>query len=378
MKEIKRCTRCIMDNASDSTIHFDAEGHCNYCTKALSEIGKVYFPGTTELHAGNDRLDALIAKVKEEGKGKKYDCIMGFSGGLDSSYLAYLGYKWGLRVLAVHIDDGYDTEISKSNLKKLVKATGVDYEVVTPDAEQFNALTLAYLKAGVPNIAVPQDNVLFAFLYWKMKEYKIKYFLSGGNFSLECILQRGNTHSAMDIENIKDIHNKFGKKPIDKLIFISTFEKIVDQYLRGIKSPRPLNYVDYNKERAFHELYDFCGFEYYGRKHLENILTAFAQLYWFPKKFGVDKRTSHLSSMIVSGQMTREEAMLEYSEPLYDEAMMSEYIGIIKDKLHIDDKEFERIMESPAHQHTDYKTEDETVSYKLFQALLKAKHKIKG
>ena len=124
-----------MDNASDDTIVFDAQGRCNYCTDALAAKKTIYFPGTIELHQGNTRLDALIDAVKAEGRGKKYDCIMGLSGGLDSSYLAYLGYKWGLRVLAVHIDDGYDTDISKANLQKLISATGFDYEVITPDAE---------------------------------------------------------------------------------------------------------------------------------------------------------------------------------------------------------------------------------------------------
>ena len=366
-KELIRCTRCIMDNSSDDTIRFDEHGYCNYCTEALAEIGKVYFPNAE----GEKKLNELLTKIKEDGKGKKYDCIMGLSGGLDSSYLAYLGHKWGLRVLAVHIDDGYDTEISKGNLQKLVKATGFDYEIITPDAEQFNALSLAYLKAGVPNIAAPQDNVLFAFLYKKMKQYKIKYFLSGGNFALECILQQGNTHSASDVVNIKDIFKKYGKGKINKLKFISSIQRGFDAKFKGIRSDRPLNFIDYNRDRAFKELYDFCGFEYYGRKHLENIFTAFAQTYWFPKKFGVDKRTSHLSSMIVSGQMTREEALKEYSEPLYDEKMMDEYIKFIEKNLGITDEEFKAIMDAPTHQHDEFKTENKTLRYKLLKHLFK-------
>ncbi len=344
------CTRCIMNDASDEWILFDEEGHCNYCNMAYGYIGKIYFPNDE----GKKKLEQLLSEVKESGKGKKYDCIMGISGGLDSSYLAYLGYQWGLRVLAVHIDDGFDTEISKSNLNKLVSATGFDYEVIKPDAVQFNDLTLAYMKAGVPNIAIPQDNVLFAFLYKKMKEYDIKYFLSGGNFALECILQRGNTYHAFDVTNIIDIHNKFGKEPIDKLELLSNKQREEDQKKLGIESPRPLNYIDYNREKAFRQLKEFCGFEYYGRKHLENILTAFIQLYWFPKKFGVDKRTSHLSSMIVSGQMTREEALREMEEPIYDGEMMERYIVKIKKNLKITDEEFDEIMSAPVHQHEEY------------------------
>lgn len=365
MSNIRRCTYCIMDNSSDPTIRFDELGRCNYCREKIKEIGKIYFPN----EEGKKRLDKLLEKIKEDGVGKKYDCVMGLSGGLDSSYLAYLGHKWGLRVLALHIDDGYDTDISKQNLKKLVEKTGFDYKIIKPDKNQFNNLLLAYMKAGVPNIAVPQDNVLFAFLYKEMKKNKIKYFLSGGNFALECILQKGNTYKATDVVNIKDINKKFGKESLGKLNFISTLQKIWDEKIMNIKSPRPLNYIDYNRERAFKELEEFCGFEYYGRKHLENIFTAFTQLYWFPRKFNVDKRTSHLSSMIVSGQITREQALKEYSEPLYDKEQMKQYIEIIKTNLKISDDEFEQIMRAPTHQHDEYRTEESTVVYKILRLL---------
>lgn len=372
MKTIQRCTRCIMDNSSDDTIVFDEAGCCNYCEEALLSMGTEYFPN----EVGQRKLDQLLQTITEHGKGKQYDAIMGISGGLDSAYLAYLGYKWGLRILLLHVDDGFDTKISQQNLKKLVDATGFDYIVVRPDEEQYCALTKAYLKAGVPNIAVPQDNVLFAEIYHHMRKHKIKYFLSGGNFALERILQRGNTHDAYDLTNIKDIHRKFGEKPIDKLQFISTIRKELDKRIGGIESPRPLNYINYNRKQAFQELYDFCGFEYYGRKHLENELTAFAQLYWFPKKFGVDKRTSHLSSMIISGQMTREEAMAEYSEPLYQKDMMDEYIRKVKEKLQITDSEFEEIMAAPTYQHTDYACEKDRLVWKCLYKAYKVSKRV--
>ena len=354
MKEIKYCKRCVMNDESDSHITFDENGYCNYCTSALSEINTtVYFPN----EKGKNKLDEMIDKIKRENKSKAYDCIMGISGGLDSSYLAYLGYKWGLRILAVHIDDGYDTEISKQNIKKLCDAAHIELRTITPDAEQFNDLTLAYMKAGVPNLAIPQDNILFAFLYDTVKNEKLKYFLSGGNFALECILQKDHVFNAMDTVNIYDIHKKFGTKPINKLKFISSYEKYLNIKLGRTITLRPLNYIDYNKDRALKELNEFCGFEYYGSKHLENMLTAFIQLYWFPKKFNVDKRSSHLSSMIVSGQMTREEALNELKKPLYDESLMNSYIKIIKQHLHISDEEFEKIMNAPAHEHNEYRTD---------------------
>lgn len=361
-----QCRRCIMDNVADETITFDKNGYCNYCRTAEEQQATTYFPNDQ----GTQKLHALLSTIIKEGRGKRYDCIMGISGGLDSSYLAYLGHKWGLRVLAVHIDDGYDTDISKENIRKLIQKTGFDYRVIKPDSEQFNALEKAYLLAGVPNIAAPQDNVLFAFLYKCMRENHIKYFLSGGNYALECILQKGNTHDASDVINIKDIHRKFGSESIDKLEFISTIRKAFDQTVLQIKSPRPLDLIDYNRERAFSELNDFCGFQYYGRKHLENVFTAFTQLYWFPKKFGVDKRKSHLSSMIMSGQMTREAALKEMEEPLFD-STMEEYLRIIKSNLHISDSEFEQIMSADTHQHEEYKTETNTVVYKFLRAVKK-------
>lgn len=361
-----------MDNSSDSSITFDKDGHCNYCNEAYSHIGNIYFPN----EEGNKRLVNIIKEIKAFGVGKKYDCMMGISGGLDSSYLAYLGYKWGLRILAIHIDDGFDTEISKSNITKLVNATGIDLITIHPDAEQFNSLTKAYMKAGVPNLAVPQDNILFAYLYDYARKNKIKYFLSGGNFALEGILQHGNSYNAHDMVNIHDINRKFNSVPIDKLKFISFYRRGWDSLIIGLKTIRPLNYIDYNRDRAFKELNEFCGFEYYGAKHLENILTAFVQLYWFPKKFGVDKRTSHLSSMIVSGQMTRNEALNELNKPIIsDNKLMDEYISIIKDKMNISDAEFAEIMHSPVHQHSDYKIDRLQQFIRKYTASIIAKNK---
>ena len=368
-----RCNRCIMDSSSDPTMTFDKQGNCNYCTEALINLKYKYFPNKI----GEQKLQAMLKAIKEAGKNNKYDCIIGISGGLDSSYLAYKASQWGLRALAIHIDDGYDTDISKSNIEKLIEKTGFDYEVVAPDAEQFNALTLAYMRAGVPNIAVPQDNILFAFLYKKVKEYKIKYFMSGANWALESIAQSGNTWRNTDVVNIRDIHKRFGTKPIDKLEFISTLQRQSDEHLLGTHTVTPLDYIDYNRERAFKELFDFCGFEYYGRKHLENALTAFVQLRWFPEKFNVDKRTWHLSSMIVSGQMSRDEALKEIEEPMYDPQQMREYEALIEKNLGITHDELEKLIKATAHQHDEYKIEDTSLSYRLYNLVRNMRRKIK-
>ena len=353
MKEYQICSRCVMDNTSDDTITFDENGYCNYCTKELERKNSVYFPN----QEGQKRLEAMLLEIKQNSKNKPYDCLMGISGGLDSSYLAYLGYKWRLRILAVHIDDGFDTDISKSNIKKLCKTCNIDLKIEKPDPVQFNDLTAAYIRANVPNIAIPQDNILFAYLYYYARMYKLRYFLSGGNFALECILQSGNTFTAYDVVNIKDIHKKFGKQPMNKLKLLSNYRKFFDMMFLNIKTYRPLNYVDYNRDKALKALYDFCGFEYYGNKHCENVLTQFIQQYWFYKRFGVDKRRSHLSSMIVSGQITRDVALKELEKPIYDAEDMDNTKAYVLDKLGITQKEFENILSESPKQHTDYKTD---------------------
>lgn len=351
---IRRCAFCVMDDRSDEMIRFDKDGECNYCKEARFQRDRMYFPGK----AGEEKLEKLISEIKEEGQGKPYDCLMGLSGGLDSSYLAFLGSeKWNLRIAAVHVDDGYDTEISKENVRRLCETAGIKLISVAPDAEQFNDLTLAFMRAGVPNIAIPQDNILLAELYSYAEKNGISYFLSGGNFALECILQNGNSWSNSDVVNIMDIHRRFGTKRIDRLRFISAAEKRACEKKLGIKSPRPLNFVDYNRDRAFAELEDYCGFRYYGKKHLENYLTAFLQLYWLPKKFNVDKRTSHLSSMIVSGQMTRHEALRELDKPLCDEAYIDRVKRLICDNMGISLEELESLTFAPGKQHSEYATD---------------------
>lgn len=368
--DMQTCTRCVMNNASDPLISFDENGYCNYCSEALAQKEERYFPNKK----GREKIAQLVHQLKEEGKNRQYDCLMGLSGGLDSSYLAYLGAeKWGLRIAAVHIDDGYDTSISKENVRKLAAQPGIDLITIRPDAEQFNDLTLAYMKAGVPNLAAPQDNIMLASLYNFAKRNKIRNFLLGTNYALECILQRGNTWNAYDKVNIMDIHKKFGTKEIDRLNFISVFQRRFDSWTLRVKNHAPLDWVDYNRDRAFAELKDYCGFEYYGRKHLENSLTAFIQLCWFPSKFGVDKRTSHLSSMIMSNQLTREEALEELREPLYEESSMNAIKNLICANMNISREYLETLIEAPGHQHDEYKIDERFLLLSNLKRTLKAR-----
>jgi tRNA(Ile)-lysidine synthase TilS/MesJ len=181
---------------------------------------KVYFPN----EIGKHKIEAMLEQIKRDGKDKPYDCIIGLSGGLDSSYLTYLCHTRGLRVLVVHIDDGFDTEISRQNIKKLCNEAHVELRTVTPNTEQFNALTLAYMKAGLANLDIPQDNTLFGFLYDTFKQEKVGYLLSGSNFSTESILQKGVIFDCKDLTNLQAIHSRFGTQKIDKLKFVSQLQ----------------------------------------------------------------------------------------------------------------------------------------------------------
>lgn len=353
--EYKICTRCVMDTKGDPTITFDENGVCSYCTEAVKKIESSYFPNAK----GDKKLSVLLDTLKKSGEGKKYDCLMGISGGLDSAYLAYLGAKkWGLRILAVHIDDGFDTEISRRNIKNLCESCGIELHIITPDKEQFCQLTKAYIKAGVPNLAVPQDNILFAEIFDFAQKNDIKYFLSGHNISLESILQAGNTHHASDVKNIKDIASKFSSGKIDKLRFISTFFwRFYLPRIKGLQQVTPLNYIDYNRKMAIDELIASANFEYYGAKHEENVFTKVFQNYYLYHKFGVDKRKSHLSSLIISGQMSRQDALLELENPPYDDIRIKNDIQLVCNTLDLSVEEFEEICHTKGRQHTDFKTE---------------------
>lgn len=351
--EYQVCSRCVMDNSSDDTIEFYPDGTCNYCNDAIARRDKVYFPNSE----GRKKLESMIRFLKEQGRGKKFDCLMGISGGLDSSYLAYLGAKeWGLRILAIHIDDGFDTEIAKQNIENLCNKCNIELIVEKPPEEQYMDLIKAFIRSGVPGIAIPQDNIYQAYLRKYAMEYKIKYFLSGTNFALESILQRGNAHIAADEVHIRSIHKQFGEVPLTDLPLISIFDRYIGQkYINRIFTLRPLDFIDYNRERAIEELRKNVGFDYYGGKHYESIFTKFVQVYYLPKKFGVDKRKSHFSSMIVSGQMTREDALNELKKPLYNEEQMEKEISLILDKIGMSSAEFVSIMKEPGKSHYNYK-----------------------
>lgn len=347
------CKRCVMDNVGDPYIIFDENRICNYCKAAEEANRQCYFPN----NEGKKRLEEIVRKIKEERKKERYDCMIGLSGGLDSSYLAYIGHQYGLRMLAVHIDDGFDTEITQRNIKRIAESFNIDLIIEKPNKPLFADVTKAFLRAGVPNIAIPQDNVLFATLYKYARQNHISYFLSGSNFALESILQKGNSYDASDKVHIKDIHKKYGKLKLTKeLPLISIFDKRIKyQYFYRIKTLKLLNYVKYEAADALSKLNAACGFEYYGDKHCESIFTKFMQRYYLPEKFHVDKRKSHYSSMILSGQMTRDQALKKIEEPLYNKDDLEKDISYILNYLGLTRDEFNQIMKEKPRSHDEFK-----------------------
>ena len=369
--EYRVCNRCVMDTKGDPSIKFDKNGNCNYCNRALAIKNKIWFPNDI----GEKKINELFEELKRKGKGKEFDCFMGISGGLDSSYLAYMAsIKYGLRIMAVHIDDGFNTDMAENNIRNLVDTCGINLINVAPDEEQFNEINRAFLLSGVPNIAIPQDNVLFSSLYKYAIENGIDTFLSGDNFPLESILQKGNTHTPYDLAHIHDINKRFGRTSIDDLPLISSYDlNVIIPKKNKITTIKPLNFINYNKENAIAELTKNCGFQYYGGKHWESSLTKFLQTYYLYNKFGVDKRKSHLSSLVISNQMTREEALEELKELPYDKLSIQKDIQVVCKKLDISENKFNEIMSSAPKCHKDYKT-----SKMLWMYPIKIKNKIKS
>jgi N-acetyl sugar amidotransferase len=341
-----------MDNRIDKTIRFFEDGTCSYCNDALKRMKNEYFPNS----AGKKSLDDIMAQIKKAGTGKKYDCIAGLSGGVDSTYVVYLGFRYGLKVLAVHVDDGLDAEIAVKNITSLCESTNTNLVMFRPDQEQYKDLIRSFFLARVPNIAVPQDNVIATALTETANRNELKYLLSGVNFAQECILERSVGVNAFDRKHITAIHKRFGRGGIDRLNLTGFYGRYIHKrYFSKMVHVLPLNLIDYNLNNVLTELADFCGYQYYGGKHYESILTRFLQCFYLPVKYGFDKRKSHFSSLIVSGQMTREEALAKLANDPYASKELKEYdFNFIADYLGMTRKEFDDLLALPAKQHQDY------------------------
>jgi N-acetyl sugar amidotransferase len=348
-REYQLCTRCVMDT-SDPDIVFDALGHCNHCTDFEKLVGTTWFPNLE----GSHRLEKMIERVKSEGAGQQYDCVLGLSGGIDSSYLALKAFEWGLRPLVVHVDGGWNSELAVQNIERIVKYCGYELHTHVVNWEDMRVLQLAYLRAAVSNQDVPQDHAFFAGLYHFAVENSTKFVLNGGNVATEGIFPSSWHGSAMDSRNLLAIHKKYGDQPLVNFQTISFFRYyFYYPIVRRMTPLRPLNLMPYSKEAAIAEL-ETIGWRSYPRKHGESQFTKFFQNHYLPVKFGYDKRRPHLSSLICSGQLSRESALLLLDEPLYEDEELRRDIRYLCRKLRITEGEFDELMERPIHQYSDF------------------------
>ncbi len=344
MNEMKYqiCTNCVMDT-TDSEISFDENGVCSHCRKFENEIKPRWFPN----EEGRKKLDKIIEQIKTDGKGKEYDCVIGLSGGVDSSYLAYIlrtEYP-ELKILAIHIDGGWNSELAVHNIENIVKILDIDLHTGVINWEEMKDLQLAYFKSQLANQDVPQDHAFFATLYEVANKYNIKYFLTGGNFATESILPSSWGYSAMDAKQLKAVHKQLGKIKLKDYTTVGFFKrKLYYPYIKKFKIIRPLDFLNYNKDEAKEIIIKKLNWRDYGGKHHESRFTKFFQAHWLPTKFGYDKRKAHLSSLIVSGQMTRKEALQELKKPLYNENKLREDKEFLAKKMGLNVDEFDEIM----------------------------------
>lgn len=348
--DYKICNHCIMDT-SDTQITFDNEGVCSHCHEFETRIRPRIITGDE----GGRAWDGWVERIRAKGKGKDYDCIIGVSGGVDSAYLAMKVKEAGLRPLAVHVDGGWNSEVAVKNIELLVKGLNLDLFTHVVDWEEMRDLQVAFLKASVPNQDIPQDHAFFSQLHRQAVKFKIGYFLNGVNFATEGILPRSWGYPAMDLRHLEAIHRQFGSAPLNNFPRISFMDLYVtNPYIRGFKVLLPLNYMDYSKDLAKEELAKAFGWRDYGGKHHESRWTKFFQNHYLPAKFGFDKRRAHLSSLIVTDQISREEALSEIEKPLYEAQALEQDKRFIAKKLGLSPEAFEEILALPRKSHSDY------------------------
>ncbi len=350
----QECRRCIM-NTSDPWIYFDGDGVCNHCSKYDS-----YDQSLGDEERRTARLGQLVDQVKARGRNKSHDCIMGLSGGVDSSYLAwYATNELGLRVLAVHIDTGWNSELAVDNINSIVEKLGLDLHTLVLDWPSIRDIQRAYFLSGIANLDVPQDHAFIASLYSEAREYGLRDILSGGNYQTEAILPPAWGYDAADARSLKDIHRRFGTMRIDNFPTIGVLDRMFYKpYVQHMQVHRPLDLIPYRKEEAKTLLKERLGWRDYGGKHYESRFTKFFQGHYLPTRYGYDKRLAHLSSLVTSGQMDRGHAMAEMQEPLYaeEDLVPDRDFWIRKLDLSLDD--YERVMSSPPVSYKDFKNSE--------------------
>jgi N-acetyl sugar amidotransferase len=341
-------------DTTDPDIQFDEQGVCNHCTAMLERMKTVV---NTEPH----HFEQVIERIRRAGCGKRYDCLLGVSGGVDSTYLAYLTKKLGLRVLAVHLDNGWDSELAVQNIEHILNKLGVDLYTNVLDWESFRDLQLAFLMSSTPDSEIPTDHAIHATLYQVARREGIRYILQGMNMRTEGIMPTSWTYGAYDWSYIQGIYKHLGTLKLQDFPHFSLVDRMMNFSVYRLQVVCLLNLIDYNKQEAMCVLKDELGWRDYGVKHGESIYTRFYQSYILPKKFGFDKRRAHLSCLVVSGQISRDAALEMLKAPPYPaEIMQSDREYVIK-KLGISEDMFLQIMTAPPKTFRDYPNQNNII-----------------
>lgn len=355
MQGLRICSNCVMDT-SDSRITFDAKGVCDHCRTFYSQV----LPNWHTDERGERELQQMVRDIKAAGRGKDFDCIIGMSGGIDSSYLTYVATKFGLRPLVFHVDAGWNSQEAVNNIERLIDKLGLDLYTEVIDWDEMRDLQLAYFKSGVPHIDTPQDHAFFATMYKFAEQHDVKYILTGANYSTECIRNPVEwMYYQSDSIQLRDIHRRFGTRPLVNFPTTSILRhKIWLPYVKGIRVVRPLNCVPYRKADAMKLLTDEFGWQPYPQKHFESRFTRFYEGYWLPRKFGYDTRKVQFSSLIVTGQMTRDEALERLKSPALDDSTVRQEFEYVANKLNITTAELQRYRDAPNKTYRDYRSQE--------------------
>jgi len=361
----KQCRRCILNGNDSKGISFDDSGLCNNCQQFDEKWQHI----PKNQHESDLLIKPVIKRVKQDGEGRKYDCIIGVSGGVDSTYIAMLVKEMGLRPLAVHFDNGWNSELAVKNIEKIVSKLEIDLFTYVINWEDFKRLQLAYLRASVVDIEALTDHAIFGAIYKIAYEHDIKYIFSGSNVATEGFLPGDWVHNKNDFMNIKSIFKRYGNGKVSTYPFVDkSMRKKIAKY--NIEVVSILDMIPFNIEQAKIDIHEKLDWTSYEGKHFESIFTRFYQGYILPRKFGIDKRKAHLSNLICSGQMTREQALQEMNKVIYSESQIQEDLEFVTKKLGLSISEFEEIMALPVRSHSDFDVEGSFFShYPIFKPL---------
>jgi N-acetyl sugar amidotransferase len=354
---IRVCTKTVMDN-TDPDISFDVDGVCNWWHDYQALIATC--PSSEQRES---MLADLIANVKVCGRGTPYDCVVGLSGGVDSSYLAYLAKKWQLRPLVVHFDNGWNDEMAVANIEVIVQKLGFSLYTFVMDWPEFRDLQRAYFKASVLDLDVPADHMIFGALHRIAREHGIKYILSGNNLATEWLLPRAWYYPKLDLTNLEAIHRAYGERPLKHLPRLGVWQRLYYQKVHSIQVVQPLDLMPYSKLQAKRVLMNELCWRDYGGKHYESVFTRFYQGFILPQKFGIDKRKAHLSNLILNGEITRDQALAELAKPTDDPARQRADRRYVAKKLGWTEEEFDRVLALPPRRHEEFGTDASAVHW---------------